>query len=137
MNKPIKGKLTCKGKVPQQLSAVGVDHLKLHNTTIGGIDVDVSDLMAEASKRVIDAVNELRNKRDVPFGELMDQANGEGYMDAWEAQMAEMATTALQGTAAQGWAYKNLVASTNGFSADLFNSQASATTAVDVESDFD
>lgn len=137
MNKPIKGKLTCKGKVPQQLSAVGVDHLKLHNTTIGGIEVDVSDLMAEAAKRIIDSVNERTNKNGVPFGELMDLANGAGYMDAWEAQMSEMATVALQGTAAQGWAFKNLVASTNGFSPDLFNSQASAATTAEVESDFD
>jgi len=137
MNKPLKGKLTCKGKVPEQLASVGVDHKKLHNTTIGGIDVDVSDLMAEASKRVIDAVNELHNKNGVPFGELMDVANGAGYMESWEAQMAEMATTALQGTAAQGWAFKNLVASTNGFSPDLFNSQATATSTTEVESDFD
>jgi hypothetical protein len=139
MNKPVKGKLTCKGKVGDQLAAVGVDHKKLHNTTIGGIKVDVSDLMEEAAQRVIDAVNENTNKNGVPFGEILDSenCNGIGYMDAWKAQMIEMASTALQGTAAQGWAFKNVVASANGFDVDLFNSQATATTDVDAETEFD
>ena len=136
MNKPVKGKLTCKGKVPEQLAAVGVDHKKLYNTTIGALEVDVADLMAEAAARVVAAVNEQTNKSGVAFGELMDKVNGEGYMQAWEAQMAKMANDALQGTAAQGWAFKNLVAETNGFDVDLFNSQVTAV-AVDVESDFD
>ena len=137
MNKPTKGKLTCKGNVPAQLSAVEIDHKKLFNTTIGGIDVDVSDLMEEAAQRVIDAVEALTNKKDESFYVLMDRANGTGYMTEWKSCMEEMATAALCGTAAQGWGFKNLVAKTNGFSPDLFNSQAGTKVDVDVESDFD
>ena len=137
MNKPIKGKLTCKGKVPEQLAAVGVDHALLHNTTIGGLDVDVSDLMREAAERVVDAVTDKTNKSGVSFSELLDKVNGEGYMDEWAKVAAAMATTALLGTAAQGWAFKNVVALAGGFDVDLFNSQASAKATAETESDFD
>jgi hypothetical protein len=137
MNKPVKGKLTCKGKVPQQLSAVGIEHLKLHNTTIGGIDVDVSDLAEQMADVVIDHVNSHTNSKGVEFGELLDHANGAGYMDAWKARMISMATVALQGTSAQGWAFKDVVAAQGGFDVDLFNSQVSAVSSVDVESEFD
>lgn len=137
MNKPTKGKLTCKGNVPAQLASVEIDHKKLFHTTIGGIEVDVSDLMEEAAQRVIDAVAELTNKKDESYSILMDRANGAGYMEEWKACMAEMATTALCGTACQGWGFKNLVAKTNGFSPDLFNSQTGAKADVEVESDFD
>lgn len=137
MNKPTKGKLTCKGKVPEQLASVEIDHKKLFHTTISGIEVDVSDLMEAAAQRVIDAVQELTNKKGVSYYDLMDVANGDGYMEEWKAVMATMATDALRGTAAQGWGFKNLVAKTNGFDPDLFNSQKGDKLDVEVESEFD
>ena len=137
MNKPVKSKLTCKGKVPEQLSSVGVDHKGLFNHTIAGLDVDVSDLMETAAQRVIDAVNATTNKNGVPYGELLDKVNGVGYMEQWAVTAAEMAMVALLGTAAQGWAYKHVVANAEGFDVDLFNSAVTGAVKVDVESDFD
>ena len=137
MNKPVKGKLTCKGKVPEQLSAVGVDHKKLHNTTIGGIDTDVSELMEQVADAVIAEVVEQTNKSGVDFGELLDRVNGAGYMDNWKAQIIRLATEAVHGTAAQGWAFKHTVAEAGGFDVDLFNSQISDKASVEVESEFD
>lgn len=112
MNKPYDQKLTQKGDVSDKLRAKGVQSPESIRHFV--IELDVSDIegaqeaIAELAQGVIMALEGKTNSQGVSYTELLDseRANGEGYVEAYEAELVKVLTKALTGTAAQGNAFR-------------------------------